>query len=46
MQAQIAHAMSRLDEEPATQAEPNNEAAQLKEQQQQLTTILEDEMTH
>ena len=27
MQAQIAHVMSRLEEEPASQAEANNQAA-------------------
>ena len=46
MQAQIAHAMSRLEEEPTAQAEPSNQAAQLKDQEQQLAEILEDRMTH
>ena len=35
MQAHIAQEMSRLDEEPASQAEPNNQAAQLQEQERQ-----------
>ena len=46
MWAQIAHAMSRLEEEPTAQTEPNNQAAQLKEQEQQLAEILEEKMTH
>ena len=46
MWAQITHAMSRLDEEPTLQVEPNNQAAQLKEQEQQLAKMFEDEMTH
>ena len=45
MQAQIAHAMSRLGEEPTLQAEPNDQATQL-QQQKQLAEILEEEMTH
>ena len=32
MQEQIAHAMSRLEEEPTKQAEPTDHAAQLQEQ--------------
>ena len=31
MQAQIAQAMCTLEEEPISQAEPNNQAAQLQE---------------
>ena len=46
MQAQIAHAMSRLGEEPASQTEPNDKATQLQQQEQQLAEILEGEMTH
>ena len=46
IQAQIAHAMSRLEEEPTSLAEPNDQAAQLKEQVRQLAKIMEDEMTH
>ena len=45
MQAQIADAMSRLEEDPTSRAEPNNQAAQL-QQQVQLAKILEEEMTH
>ena len=45
MWAQIAHAMSRL-EEPTSQAEPTNQAAQLQQQKQQLAKMLEEEMTH
>ena len=44
MQAQIAQAMSRLEEERASQAEPNNQTAQL-QQDRQLAKIME-EMTH
>ena len=36
MWAQIAHAMSRLEEDPVSLAEPNNQATQLKEQERQL----------
>ena len=45
MQAQIANAMSQIKEEPTVRAEPNEEAAQLI-QDQQLAEILEEEMTH
>ena len=33
MWAQIAHAMSRLEDEPTSQAEPNDQSAQLQEQE-------------
>ena len=46
MQAQIAHAMSRLEEEPTSWAEPNDQAAQLQEQERQLAKIMEEEMAH
>ena len=46
MQAQIAHTMSRLEEEPALQAEPDDQAAELQQQDQQLAKIMEEEMTH
>ena len=46
MQAQIAHVMSRLEEEPAQQAESNDQAAWLQEQDWQLAEVLEEEMTH
>ena len=46
MWAQIAHAMSRLEEEPPVQAEPDDQAAQLQQQDQQLAQIMEEEMTH
>ena len=46
MQAQIAHAMSRLEEEPTLQAEPDDQAVQLQQQDQHLAKILEEEMTH
>ena len=45
MQAQIANAISRI-EEPAARAEPDKQAAQLIHQDQQLAEILEEEMTH
>ena len=45
MQAQIADAMSRIEEEPAVRAEPDNQAAHLIQQDQQFAEILEDEMT-
>ena len=45
MQAQIANAMSQIEEEPAVRAEPDEQAAQLI-QDQQLAEILEEEMTH
>ena len=32
MQAQIPHVMSQLEDEPTTQAEPNDQAVQLQEQ--------------
>ena len=43
MQAQIAHVMSRLEEEPTLQAEPDD---QLQQQEQHLAEIMEEEMTH
>ena len=46
MQAQIAHAVSRLEEEPTQQAKLINHAAQLQEQDQQLVENMEEEMTH
>ena len=46
MQAQIAHAMSRLQEEPTSRAEPNDQSAQLQEQKRQLAEIMEEEMAH
>ena len=46
MQSQIADAMSQIEEEPAARAEPDNQAAHLIQQDQQLAEILEDEMTH
>ena len=45
MQAQIANAMSRI-EEPTVRAEPDDQAAQLLQQDQQLAEILDEEMTH
>ena len=46
MQAQIANDMSRIEEEPTVRAEPDDQAAQLLKQDQQLAKILEEEMTH
>ena len=46
MQAQIANAMSQIEEEPMARAEPDEQAAQLIQQNQQLADILEEEMTH
>ena len=46
MWAQIADAMHRLEEDPVSLAEPNNQATQLKEKERQLAKIMEDEMTH
>ena len=46
MWAQIAHAMSRLEEKPTSQAEPNNQAARLQVLDQQLAEIMEEEMAH
>ena len=46
MQAQIANAMSRIEEKPAVRAEPDDQAAQLLQQDQQLAKILEEEITH
>ena len=46
MWAKIADAMSQIEEEPAARAEPDNQAAHLIHQDQQLAEILEDEMTH
>ena len=45
MQAQIANAMSQIEEEPAARAEPDSQAAHLIHQDQQLAEILEEEMT-
>ena len=45
MWAQIAHAMSRLEEELTSEAEANDQATQLQQQEQQLAKILEEEMT-
>ena len=44
MQAQLAHGMRRLEEEPASRADPNDQAAQLQVQDQQLAEIMEEEM--
>ena len=38
--------MSRIEEEPTVRAEPDDQAAQLLQQDQQLAEILEEEMTH
>ena len=46
MQAQIASAMSQIEDEPTARAEPDEQAAQLIQQDQQLAEILEEEMTH
>ena len=46
MQAQIAVEMTKLQEEPAQQAEQINQAANLQAQDQQLAEIMEEEMTH
>ena len=46
MWAQIANTMSQIEEEPVARAEPDNQAAQLIEQDQQLAESLEEEMTH
>ena len=46
MQAQIAHAMSQLEEEPTVRPEPDDQAAQLLQQDKQLAKIIEEEMTH
>ena len=46
MWAQVAHVMSRLEEEPTWRAEPDDQATQLQYQDQQLAKILEEEMTH
>ena len=45
-QAQIANAISQIEEEPAARAELEDQAAQLIQQDLQLAEILEDEMTH
>ena len=44
--AQIAQAMSRLEEEPTLQAEPDDQAAQLQQQDQEMAEIMEEEMIH
>ena len=46
MWAQIAHAMSRLEDEPTTSTEPNDQTAQLQQQGRQLAKIMEEEMVH
>ena len=46
MWAQIGHAMSRLEEETTSQAEPNYQSAQLQEQERQLAKIMEEDMAH
>ena len=46
MGAQIADVMSQIEEEPAVRTEPDNQAAHLIQQDQQLAEILEDKMTH
>ena len=46
MWAQIANVMSQIEEEPTVRAEPDEQAAQLIQQNQQLAKILEEEMTH
>ena len=46
MQAQIAHTMSRLEEEPTSKAKPNDQAARLQLQDQQLAEIMEEEVAH
>ena len=46
MWAQIANAICRIKEEPAVRAEPDDLAAQLLQQDQQLAKIMEEEMTH
>ena len=46
MQAQIANAMSWIEEEPAVRAEPDDQAVQLLQQDQQLAKIMEEELTH
>ena len=46
MQAQIANAMNRIEEEPTVRAEPDDQAAQLLQQDQQFAEIIEEEMTH
>ena len=46
MWAQIANAMTQIEEEPPARAEPDDQAAQLIQQDQQLAEILAEEMTH
>ena len=46
MWAQIADAMSWIEEEPAARAESDNQAAHLIQHNQQLAEILDNEMTH
>ena len=46
MWAQIANAMSQMEEEPTVRAEPDDQAAQLLQQDQQLAEVMEEEMTH
>ena len=45
MRPQIANAMSQIQEEPAARPGPDEQAAQLIQQDQQLAKILEEEMT-
>ena len=46
MWVQIAHAMSKLEEEPTQRAESIDHAAQLQEWDWQLAEIMKEEMTH
>ena len=46
MQAQIATEMSKLQEEPAQQANQTNQAGSLQERDWQLAESMEEEMTH
>ena len=46
MWAQIANAMSWIEEQPTLRAEPDDQPAQLVQPDQQLAKILEKEMTH
>ena len=42
MWVQIAYPVSRLEEEPVSRAEPNDQTAQLQVQDQQLVKIMEE----
>ena len=46
MWAQLANAMSQIEEEPTMRAEADDQAAQLIQQDQQFAEIWEEEMTH